>query len=177
MSVGALLEQPRWRQLARRHGAKVFIPSGAVAGIDGLKAMAVGTIRRVHLTTRKPPKALQHAPYVERKRFDLSRQRVPKVIFEGSAREAIRAFPQNANVVASLALASGRAGHTVSMRMVADPTIRRNIHEVDVVGDCGRLHCRIESRPSRSNPKTSELAVRSAVAALENVLGTVALSS
>jgi len=175
MSVGALLEDVQWRRLAQRRGGKVFIPSGALAGIDALKAMAVGTVRRVRLTTRKPPKALQAAPYVQRKRLDLLRRRSPQVIFEGSARDAVRAFPQNANVAATLVLASRSS--RVRMRMVSDPTIRSNIHDLEVVGDCGRLRCRIESRPSRANPKTSELAVRSAVAALESVLGSVALGS
>jgi len=176
MSVGGLIVDRTWQRLARRSRGRVYIPSGALAGIDGVKAMAVGTIRRVSLTTRKPPQALSSAPYVQRRRLRLERLTRPSVVFEGSAREVVEAFPQNTNVAAALALASGAADARLRIRVVADPSIRSNVHELDVEGDCGRVRCRIESRPS-ANPKTSEIAVRSAIATLARLFGRVSIGT
>ena len=168
MSVGGLLTEPTWRRLATRFGAKVYVPSGALAGLDGVKALGVGRIHRLSLTTRKPPRALASAAYVLRRGLRLDRIRRPSVVFEGSAEAAVAAFPQNTNVAAALALAAGVSARRPRIRVLADPTTRHNIHELEAVGDCGRIRCRIESRPS-ANPKTSELAVRSAIATLRRV--------
>jgi aspartate dehydrogenase len=172
MSVGGLLRDRTWRRMARRSRGKVYIPSGALAGLDGVQALAVGKIRSVSLTTRKPPRALAAAPFVRRRRLRLERLVRPTVLFTGSSLAAVRAFPQNTNVAAALTLASRQAPARVRVRVVADPTIRMNVHEVDVRGDCGRVRCIVESRPSR-NPKTSELALRSASAALRRLFDPV----
>ena len=176
MSVGALLQDRTWPSRARRSGVKVYIPSGALAGLDGVKAMALGTITRVSLTTRKPPRALAAAPYIRRARLNLNRLARPRVVFEGSPREVVRAFPQNTNVAATLALSSGASGQRVRVRVVADPTLHANVHELDVEGDCGRVRCTIQSRPS-ANPKTSELAVRSAIATLARIFDPVSIGT
>ena len=176
MSVGGLLGDETWRRLAGRSRGKVYIPSGALAGLDGVKALAVGRIRRVSLTTRKPPRALSAAPYVRRKRLRLERLTRPSLIFEGSARAVVKAFPQNTNVAATLTLASGVSGRQARIRVVADPTIRVNTHQLEVVGDCGRVQCTVESLPS-TNPKTSELAVRSAIAMLGRIFENVSIGT
>jgi len=103
-----------------------------------------------------------------RRGLRLHRLTRPTLLFEGSPRAVVSAFPQNTNVAAALTLASGDSART-RIRVVADPTIRMNIHELDIVGDSGRITCRIASRPS-ANPKTSELAVRSAVATVAQLL-------
>ncbi len=176
MSVGGLLRDSSWQRLARRSRSRVYIPSGALAGLDGVKAMALGPIRSLSLTTRKPPKALSAAPYVRRRGLRLERLRRPMVVFEGSPRAVVEAFPQNTNVAAALTLAGGRSGARLRVRVVADPTIRRNIHELDVEGACGRLRCRIESVPS-ANPKTSELAVQSAIATLGRIFDPISIGT
>jgi aspartate dehydrogenase len=176
MSVGGLIQDQGWQRLARRTLTKVYIPSGALAGLDGVKAMAVGQIRRVSLTTRKPPKALVSAPYVRQKRLRLGRIRRPRVIFEGSPRAVVKAFPQNTNVAAALSLASGASESRIRIRVVADPTISVNVHELEVESDCARIQCRMESRPS-ANPKTSELAVRSALATLRRIFDPISIGT
>ncbi len=176
MSVGGLLRNRRWQSLARRSGAKVYIPSGALAGLDGGKAFAIGTIRRASLTTRKPPAALATAPYVKQKHLRLTHLTHPRVLFEGSPQAVVKAFPQNTNVAAAFALANGAAGRRIRVRVVADPSLRVNVHELEIEGDCGRLQCRIQSRPS-NNPKTSELAVRSAIATLDRIFNPVAIGT
>ena len=176
MSVGGLLRDRAWQRMARHSRGKIYLPSGALAGLDGVKAMALGRLHRVSLTTRKPPQALADAPYVRRKRLRLDRLTRPSLIFEGSARAAVSAFPQNTNIAAALTLASGVSDRRARIRVIADPTIRFNIHELEIEGDCGRLQCRVESRPS-TNPKTSELAVRSAVAMLKRFLEPIAVGT
>jgi aspartate dehydrogenase len=175
MSVGGLLNDRAWRRLVKRRG-NVYIPSGALAGLDGVKALAVGRIRSVSLTTRKPPNALAGAPYLTRRKIDLSRCRRPITVFDGTARAVVKAFPQNTNVAAALTFASGVSDARPRVRVIADPSVRINSHEIDVIGDAGRIRCRIESRPS-SNPKTSELAVRSALATLDQMLSPVRIGT
>ena len=178
MSTGGLLTNgASWQRLARRSRGHLYIPSGALCGLDGIKAMAVGTIRQLRLTTRKPPRALASSPFVRARRLRVNRLRRPTVLFEGSPAQVIRAFPQNTNVAATMALAAGfgasasvRRCPTPTVRVVADPTLRRNVHELEVQGDCGRISVRVESRPSAANPKTSELAIRSALATLKQLL-------
>ena len=172
MSVGGLLSDLTWQRLARRSRGQVYIPSGALAGLDGAKALAVGRIRRASLTTRKPPRGLASAPYVQQRKLRLERLTRPMQLFEGSPRAVVEAFPQNTNVAAALTLALRQGAARTRIRVVADPTIRVNVHELDIQGDCGRIQCRIESRPS-TNPKTSELAVRSAVATLGRLFDAV----
>ena len=165
LSAGGLL--PFHRQFSRwpRHGGHLIIPSGAIAGLDGLKAARLGRLRRVTLTTRKPPRTLADAPGAARYRARLPHLTAPLTLFHGSAARAVRAFPQNVNVAATLALA-GLGPARTRVRIVADPTVRRNIHELEAVGTCGRLVVRTENQPSARNPKTSELAILSATAAL-----------
>ena len=185
MSVGGLLGSARWQTLAHRSTGRVYIPSGALVGLDGVKAMAIGRIRRASLTTRKPPRALFSAPYVRRRGLRLNRLTKPRVIFDGSPRAAVAAFPQNTNIAAALTLAmqssaqpAGRsaARAPVRIRVIADPTIRVNRHELVVVSDCGRFECQVESVPS-ANPKTSELAVRSAIATLGRIFRPIAVGT
>ena len=176
MSVGGLLIDQAWRRVVRRSRGRVYIPSGALAGLDGVKAMAVGRIQRLSLTTRKPPKAFASAPYIRRKGLQLSRLAKALVVFEGSPAEVVRAFPQNTNVAAALMLAGGDSGKPVRVRVIADPTIRANIHALEVHGDSGRISCTVESRPS-SNPKTSELAIRSAIAMLGRFFDSVVIGT
>jgi len=176
MSVGGLLRDFSWARAARRSRGRLHIPSGALAGIDGIRAMALGKIRRVRLITRKPPRALVGAPYVRKRGLRLEHLTQPSIVFEGTARRVVQAFPQNTNVAAALALAAGVSPSRTQVRVIADPTIRTNIHEIEVEGDCGRLRCQVQSEPS-ANPKTSELAVRSSIATLQRLFEPVAIGT
>lgn len=177
MSVGGLLQDRRWERAARRSRGVLHVPSGALAGLDGIAALARGRIAQARLVTRKPPHALRHAPYVLQHGLKLTGLRKPTVIFEGSPQQVVRGFPQNTNVAAALTLAVGpRAARHVRVQVVADPGLSRNRHEVEVTAEGGRIRCEIESRPSE-NPKTSELAVQSAIATLERYLSKVVIGT
>ncbi len=134
-------------------------------------------------------KALAGSPFVKARKLDLTRLRGPRVLFEGSPDEAVSAFPQNINVGATMMLASllpagrpPRAGGVkrlppATIRIIADPALRMNVHELEVEGDCGRVRCRVESKPSATNPKTSEIAVRSALATLSQLFAPIRIGT
>lgn len=178
MSVGALLEQDLFntiRDLAEKNGCKVYIPSGAVSGLDGLKSAGLGKIGRITLTTTKNPIGFEGAPYVLEKGIDLKKLDKATVIFEGPAAKAVRAFPANVNVAATLSLTAG--SKEVMVKIIADPEIDVNIHEITAEGDFGRLTTRVENVPSPKNPKTSYLAALSAIATLRSIVEPVKIGT
>lgn len=178
MSVGALADRELFasvKRLAKEHGSMVYLPSGAIAGLDGLKSASIGTIRKVTLTTTKNPKGLVGAPYITEKKIDLNLLTGPTLIFEGSALEAVKAFPANVNVAATLFLAA--EGSEVWVNVVADPGIHVNRHEIEVEGDFGRISTKVENVPSPKNPKTSYLAALSAIATLRSIVEPVKIGT
>lgn len=177
MSVGGLLGKESLLESARRKGARVYIPSGALCGIDALKAASAGgRIDNVTLTTRKPPKGLEGAPYLKETGLNLSNIKTEAVVFEGSAYEAVRGFPQNINVSAVLSLA-GLGPRKTLVKIVTSPEYTRNVHEVEITGSFGRIITRTENIPSKANPKTSELAILSAIATLESIANSVRIGT
>lgn len=160
MSAGVLL-RPGWLRgaeaAARRSGARLVVPSGAVAGLDGLRAVR-SEIETVTLTTRKPPASL--GVRVHRR----------TLLYEGPARVAVRRFPKNVNVAATLAAAT-LGGDRTRVRLVAEPGLRRNVHEIEARGKFGTMRFVLENLPSPKNPATSRLAVLSAVEALRGIVG------
>lgn len=173
MSVGGLIQH---MDLLGKLTARLFIPSGAVCGIDGVKAASIGEIKSVTITSTKNPEGLDGAPYIIRNKIDLSSIKDSKVIFEGSALEAIEGFPQNVNVSAVLSLA-GIGPDKTKVKVVVDPKAKRNVHEIEVIGSFGRLTTKTENVVSPLNPKTSDLAVLSACATLKRLAGRMKLGT
>jgi aspartate dehydrogenase len=166
MSVGSLadpsfLEEVRLR--ASEKGCKVYIPSGAIGGLDLLKAASLEEIRSVKLTTTKHPKSLANAPLLAEKNIEPGDIDKPTMLFAGTAREAINHLPANVNVAISLSLA-GIGVDKTWVEVVADPQVKRNIHRIEIKGSFGRMSCQIENEHSPQNPKTSYLAALSAIA-------------
>ena len=161
MSVGGLLERPDLFDLARHNNINLWVPSGAICGIDGIRAAMHAGLDEVMLTTSKPPKGLKDAPYLREKGIDLERLTEPLVVFEGTAREAVRAFPANVNVAASLSLA-GLGPDRTRVRLVADPGTTVNTHEIYAKGPFGELTAIMRNCPSPRNPKSSYIASLSA---------------
>lgn len=172
MSVGGLLGNEDIFNLARKRNSKIYLPSGALAGLDGVKSASIGRIDSVTLTTRKPPEGLKGAPYIKRNKIDLDAITKEKVIFEGSATEAVEGFPQNINVSATLSLA-GIGKEKTRVKIIADPNLKKNIHEIEVKGEFGRLVSRTENLPFPKNPKTSYLACLSAIATLKGIVSSI----
>jgi len=171
MSVGALLNREFRKELAaeaRKSSASIYIPSGAIGSLDALQAASVAGLDEIALQTIKNPKALIDAPYVKKNKIPLDKLKKKKTIFEGNAREAIKGFPQNINVGASLSLA-GIGEEKTKIKIVADPHARKNIHIITAKGDFGELYFRIKNAPSPENPKTSYIAALSAIALLKKI--------
>jgi aspartate dehydrogenase len=171
MSVGGIIEHYKELEiLAQEKNAHIFIPSGAICGIDGLKAASCGKINRVILTTKKPPKAFLGVPYVLKRKIRLDNINEDTVLYEGDALSAIRSFPQNINVAATLSIA-GIGPENTLVRIIASPNITKNIHEIEIESDAGTIFTRTENVVHPDNPKTSYLAVLSAIATLKQILG------
>lgn len=167
MSVGKLLLDKDVFSVARKNRCALLIPSGAIAGIDAIKAARLGHISQITLTTRKPLSGFSHIPYLKQKNIDLSLINKETVIFEGDVKSAVKHFPQNINVAATLALAS-QSQSFLKIRIITSPAYKSNSHEIEALGDFGRIVTRTENRVCPENPKTSYLAVLSAIQTLKN---------
>lgn len=165
MSVGGLMAHPQLIADARAHNIQVRVPSGALCGLDGIRAAMEAGLHSVTLTTRKPPKGLFGAPYLVERGIDLENLTEPMVIFEGTALEAVKAFPQNVNVAGALSIV-GIGPEETRVRIIADPRATANSHEVVAEGAFGRLQTVTENLPSPRNAKSSYLASLSACAEL-----------
>jgi len=168
LSVGALVGVlDEWARLAEKHGGRILVPSGAIAGLDGVKGAREGAITSITMETRKPPRGLAGAPYIEERRIDLDAIREETLIFEGPATEAVKAFPANVNVVAALSLA-GVGPERTRIKLFAVPGQERNQHRITVEGEFGRLVIEVENIPS-ANPRTGKLSYLSAIAMLREL--------
>ncbi|WP_339173715.1 aspartate dehydrogenase [Solibacillus sp. FSL R5-0691] len=163
ISIGALVEETllaELNNLANEYNRRLYLPSGAVGGLDLLQnAHALGTVTSVELTTRKPASSLVDETLEE-----------AKVIFEGNAAEAISRYPKNMNVSIVLAVASIGFEKT-RVTLVADPKIDKNIHHIEVTGDFGEATFTIKNNPLPANPKTSYLAAMSILGTLKRING------
>ncbi|MBI4340416.1 MAG: aspartate dehydrogenase [Chloroflexi bacterium] len=168
LSCGALLDRADLFDLARQHGTRIHIPSGAIVGLDGLIAAATGRIDAVTVTTRKPPAGLRGAPGVELAGLDLDAIREPTLVFCGSVSQGYPLFPANVNVAAAVSMA-GIGPHRTILQVIADPSISRNTHDVQVDGDFGSMHFHIENVPSEDNPRTGRLTALSILAYLRQL--------
>ncbi|MFH0917622.1 MAG: aspartate dehydrogenase [Candidatus Omnitrophota bacterium] len=169
MSVGGMVGHlDQLFLLAAKHNAQAYFPSGAIAGIDGLKAANIAGVQRIVLTTRKHPNSFSGVEYVE-KNFNLAGLKKDKVLFLGTAARAVKYFPQNINVAAVLGLA-GIGMEKTKVRIIASPSVSKNIHEILIESKAAKIFTRTENILHPQNPKTSYLAVLSAIATLKQIL-------
>jgi aspartate dehydrogenase len=176
LSCGALLDNFDLVDLARRHGGRVLVPTGALLGLDAVVAAGEGGISSVHMVTRKPPSGLMGAPYLEANGIDISGLSEPKCVFTGTARGAARGFPANVNVAAALALA-GIGPDRTTVEIWADPAVTRNIHRIEVEADAARFSMQVENVPSAENPRTGRLTPLSVIAALKKLSSPLAIGT
>lgn len=176
LSCGALLDNFDLADLARRHGGRILVPTGALVELDAVVAAAEGGISRVNMITRKPPRGLLGAPYLDEHGIDIAGLAEPKLVFGGTARAAARGFPANVNVAAALALA-GIGPDRTSVEIWADPGVTRNIHRIEVEAEAARFSMQIENVPSEENPRTGRLTALSVIAALKKLVSPLAVGT
>lgn len=179
MSVGAFADDKLLKQVraaAERNGRRMYIPSGAVLGIDGVKAAELGGIQKVILTTRKPPSALMYSDYLRKRHIKLKGLKRPRVVFDGSARKAVKTFPLSVNVAATLSLA-GIGLDKTRVRVIADPTTKRNVHQIRVQGNSGEFVTEARNMPFPDTSRTSYLAALSAIRTLRNLSETIRIGT
>jgi aspartate dehydrogenase len=166
MSIGSLFDdtlRKKLETLARKNKCKIYLPSGAVCGIDGVLAASIERLDSVTLVTTKPPASL--GIQVEDR----------TVVFKGTAREAVKKFPKNINVAACLSLA-GVGFDETKVEIVADPVETRISHKILAHGRFGRLRAEVENMPNPDNPQSSYLASLSAIAILRRVINPIQIA-
>jgi len=179
MSTGALLDKELFDEitaLATKYGGKVYVPSGAIVGLDNIKSAALEEIESVTLTTRKPPVSFEGAPFIKKMKIDLKSIKEPTLLYEGPARKAVKLFPRNVNVAASLSLAGIGPDRTI-VKIIADPNVKEITHEIKVKGVFGELVTKTVNKPFPDNPKTSYIAALSAIATLRRISSHISIGT
>ncbi|MGB3114439.1 MAG: aspartate dehydrogenase domain-containing protein [Candidatus Omnitrophota bacterium] len=176
MSVGGILGNEGLLYDASERGIRILVPSGAIAGIDAVNAAKQAGIESATIITRKPPASIKGAPYLSENNIDVDNIKEETVVFEGDALDAIKGFPKNINVSALLSIA-GIGPEKTRVKIVISPDYTRNTHEIEIRGKAGTIMTRTENVPSPANPKTSYLAVLSAIASLRGYFDSVRIGT
>jgi aspartate dehydrogenase len=168
MSVGALLDESIYDILSdacKDFKKTIYLPSGAIAGLDGIKSVK-DELKSLSITTTKHPRSLKGAKFFETSDIDLDEINSSTVIFEGNAKEAVSLFPANINVAALLSL-TGIGSEKTDVKIIADPNTDKNTHHIEAEGKFGKMTFTIANYPDENNPKTSRLAILSAIETLK----------
>ncbi|RUV83718.1 aspartate dehydrogenase [Mesorhizobium sp. M1A.F.Ca.IN.020.06.1.1] len=168
MSGSQLLGREDLVELGRRSGGRIVIPSGAMLGLDAIKATAVGIIHEVKIVTRKPPSSLVGAPYIVRTGLKLDKLDDAICILQGTVLEIAKEFPSNVNVAAAVSLA-GVGPERTKMEIWADPRLQLNTHTLSVRSDSSDFSMSIQNRPSDENPATGRITSQSVIAYLRQL--------
>jgi aspartate dehydrogenase len=168
LSCGQLLENTDLIETARESGGRIVIPTGAILGLDLIRAMSVGQVYSVTLETRKPPNGLEGAPHLIDNNISVEELSEAKLVFKGTAREAAIGFPANVNVAAALSLAGIGPDRTL-VEVWADPSIDRNMQTVRVASDSGEAEMGVRNIPSVENPRTGKITALSVIACLQRM--------
>lgn len=175
ISIGALLEHPEIIDQSRSTGCRLLAPSGAIAGLDGIKSACAGKVDHVVMVSRKPPQALEGAPYLVEREISISGLEQEIELFHGSAREACRGFPAKLTAADTFRLA-GIGPDETQVKIVAVPGLERNCHDIEVKGEFGLLNVHIENIPSE-NPRTGKLTAMSIIRSIQDAFDPVGIGT
>jgi aspartate dehydrogenase len=168
LSVGQLLDHMDLVDMATKHGGRILVPTGALLGLDAVRAVSEGTVTSVKIVTRKPPGGLKGAPHLVKNAISVDGLTEPLRVFAGSARDAIKGFPANVNVAVALSLA-GIGPDKTQVEIWADPHSQRNTHTIEVTSDSSDFTMIIAGRPTAENPATGRITPLSALATLRRL--------
>lgn len=175
-SCGQVLPRMHLIERAKETGARIIVPTGALLGLDAVRAAAEGQVSSVTIETRKPPRGLVGAPYLEKNGIDVAGINAATRVFAGNAFDAAAGFPANVNVAAALALA-GIGPERTTVEIWADPGVTRNTHTIRVEAEAARLTMTIENVPSEENPRTGKITALSILACLRGLVSTLKVGS
>ena len=170
LSVGAFSDEKyliELQNLSNLNNTKILIPTGAIAGLDSIRSVKK-YLNTLTIVTTKNPKSLIGAPYFKSSKIRIDEILKETVLFEGNAVDAIELFPANVNVAVSVALA-GIGLVKTQVKIVADPTLSVNKHEIVGEGTFGKIQIVVQNIPSPSNPRASYLASLSAIECLRGL--------
>jgi len=168
ISSAALLIHPAILEDHKKSGSRIIVPSGALAGLDGVQALMHSGIKSATIISTKKPTGFSGAPYVTGRGIDLSCVAEKTRLFQGNALEAAQGFPANINVAATLSLA-GIGAERTEVEIWADPDSRGNRHEIIVAGEYSTIRASVDNLPDPLNPKTSILAAQSIISVLKGM--------
>lgn len=166
ISPSALLINPEILEHHERSNSRIIIPSGALAGLDGVSSLKQMRIKSAKIATTKKPAGYEGAPFIIEHNINLSSITEKQKLFFGNAIDAAKAFPANINVAATLSFA-GIGPEKTQVEVYADPHIAGNTHEIEVIGEFSRINIVVQNEPDPANPKTSMLAAQSIIAILK----------
>lgn len=175
MSVGALRDKEfttRIEKIAKDNKVKIYVPSGAICGLDGVKAASIGEVTNVEITTTKHPQGLEGAPYLVENNIRLTGLKEQTIVYHGKAKEAAKDFPKNVNVAVALSLAGIGVDNTI-VKIIVDPHATVTKHEIKVSGDFGELNSTVNNFTHPENPKTSYLAALAAISTLKKLTASI----
>jgi aspartate dehydrogenase len=176
LSVGQLARRDDLVPAFRARGLRLIVPTGAILGLDVMRALARGEVASSRIITRKSPKSLVGAPHLVSGGVDPTALRQPTCVFEGTAREAIKGFPANVNVAVALSLAGIGVDRTYCEIWV-DPVETANVHTIEIETAGATVSMTIRGRPDPKNPRTSQMTALSAVDALRRLVDPVWIGS
>jgi aspartate dehydrogenase len=169
VNAGALLSHLDLVEAARKSGGRIVVATGALLGLDAVRAAAEGKITRATMITRKPPRGLEGAPHLVKNNISLANLTAPLKVIDGSAGDGAKGFPANVNVAAALSLA-GIGPERTRLEVWADPSMDRNRHSIEIEADSARFTMTIENVPSEENPRTGKITALSVIACLKGMV-------
>lgn len=176
VSAAALLDHPEVIEIAKANNAQIVLATGALLGLDAVRAAAESQIHSVKMVTRKPPRSLAKAKYIVDNGIEISDLKEALKVFEGTAREGAEKFPANVNVAGSLGLAGVGADKTY-LEIWADPSKTYNTHTISVEADSAKFEMTIENVPTEENPGTGKITALSVIAALRSLVAPLRVGS
>lgn len=172
LSITSLLNRMDLIETARETGARIIVPTGALLGLDAVRAAAQGTVHSVTMVTRKPPQGLKKAPFVIEQGLNLDDLSEAKMLFQGPVAEAAAKFPTNVNVAVALSLA-GIGPDKTQYEVWADPGVNHNTHTIKVDADTVSFEMTIENVPTVENPATGKLVPLSVIETLRGLVSSL----
>ncbi|MBC8337699.1 MAG: aspartate dehydrogenase [Alphaproteobacteria bacterium] len=169
LSVTSLLKHLDLIDLARETGGRIIVPTGAILGLDAVRAASLGTVHSVTMVTRKPPGGLKKAPFVIELGLDMDGLTEATLLYEGPVTEAAAKFPANVNVAVALSLA-GIGPDKTDYQVWADPGVRHNTHTIKVDADTASFEMTIANVPNEENPATGQIVCLSVIETLRGLV-------